>query len=69
MKLHTGARRFVTFYILFAIFFAALTLLPTLTSGQTLTIDAKSSATIEERIRKSGADVAIAFRTLDGHTA
>jgi beta-lactamase class A len=38
-----------------------------LASSQTLTIDQKLSADIEERIRKSGADVAIAFRTLDGH--
>jgi beta-lactamase class A len=69
MKLHPGARRFVAFLHSVPIFFQALTLLPTLTSGQTLTIDPKLSATIEERIRKSGADVAIAFRTLDGHTA
>jgi beta-lactamase class A len=38
-------------------------------SSQTLTIDQKLSANIEERIGKSGADVAIAFRTLDGHIA
>src|SRR6202035_801168 len=42
---------------------------PTLASGQSLAIDQKISASIEERIRKSGADVAIAFRTLDGRLA
>jgi beta-lactamase class A len=41
----------------------------TLASSQTLTIDQKLSANIEQRIRQSGADVAIAFRTLDGHIA
>ncbi len=40
-----------------------------LASGQSLTIDQKIDTNIEERIRKSGADVAIAFRTLDGQTA
>jgi beta-lactamase class A len=40
-----------------------------LASSQILTIDQKLSANIEERIRKSGADVAIAFRTLDGRIA
>src|ERR1700680_4422461 len=69
MKLHPGSPRFVTVYTLSALFCAALTLFPTFASGQSLTIDQKLSANIEERIRKSGADVAIAFRTLDGHTA
>jgi beta-lactamase class A len=69
MKLHPGSPRFVTFCTLSALFCAALTLFPTFASGQSLTIDQKLSANIEERIRKSGADVAIAFRTLDGHTA
>jgi len=69
MKLHPGSPRFVTVYTLSVIFCAALTLFPTFASGQSLTIDQKLSANIEERIRKSGADVAIAFRTLDGHTA
>jgi beta-lactamase class A len=41
----------------------------TLASSQTLTIDQKLSANIEERIRKSGAEVAIALRTLDGRIA
>jgi beta-lactamase class A len=43
----------------------------TLAPGQTLTltVDLKLKTTIEERIRKSGAEVAIAFRTLDGHAA
>jgi len=59
----------VTFRILSAIFSAALPLSPALASGQSPTIDQKTNASIEERIRKSGADVAIAFRTLDGHTA
>ncbi len=40
-----------------------------LASGQSRTIDQKASTNIEERIRKSGADVAIAFRALDGQTA
>jgi len=47
----------------------ALTLSPPPASGQALTIDQKLGATIEERIRESGADVAIAFGTLDGHLA
>lgn len=69
MKLHPGLPRFVTFYTVSAIFWTALTIFPTLASGQSLTIDQKLGASIEERIRKSGADVAVAFRTLDGHTA
>ncbi len=69
MRLHPKLRGFVTFYSLSAIFCAALSLFPTLASGQSVTIDLKLSASIEERIRNSGADVGIAFRTLDGHTA
>jgi beta-lactamase class A len=69
MKLHPQLPYSVTFYILSAIFCAALPVSPTLASGQSLTIDQKISANIEERIRKSGADVAIAFRTFDGHIA
>lgn len=69
MKLNARSPRFVTLYILFASFYAAVTLFPTLALGQTLTIDQKLGANIEERIRKTGADVAIAFRTLDGHAA
>jgi beta-lactamase class A len=69
MKLHPPLPHFVTFYILSAIFWAALPLSSTLASGQSLTIDQKTRANIEERIRKSGADVAIAFRTLDSHIA
>jgi beta-lactamase class A len=69
MKLHPGLPRFVTFYIVSTIFWTALTIFPTLASGQSLTIDYKLKAIIEERIRKSGADVAISFRTLDGHIA
>lgn len=52
-----------------AIFWAALTLFPAPPSSQSRTIDQKLNANIEERIRKSGAEVAIAFRTLDGQTA
>lgn len=37
--------------------------------SQALTIDPKLRANIEERIRKSGADVGVAFRTLDGRSA
>jgi beta-lactamase class A len=69
VKLHPKLSRFVMFSIPSAIFYVALTLFPTFASGQSLTIDQKISTNIEERIRKSGADVAIAFRTLDGHTA
>jgi beta-lactamase class A len=69
MKLHPKFPHFVAFYILSAIFCAALPRFPTFASGQSLAIDQKISASIEERIRKSGADVAIAFRTLDGHLA
>jgi beta-lactamase class A len=69
MKPHPELAHFVTFNLLSAIFCAGLPLSPTLASGQSLTIDQKTSANIEERIRKSGADVAIAFRTLDGHVA
>ncbi|HMD39744.1 MAG TPA: serine hydrolase [Candidatus Acidoferrum sp.] len=48
---------------------AALGLLPGFVGGQfaALRVDLKLSADIEERIRRSGADVAVAFRTLDGH--
>jgi beta-lactamase class A len=59
----------VTPYLLSVILCPAEALVPTLASSQTLTIDPRLSANIEERIRKSGADVAIAFRTLDGHMA
>jgi beta-lactamase class A len=69
MKLNAKLLPFVTIRFLAAVFWCGVLLSPGLACGQTLTIDAKSSATIEERIRKSGADVAIAFRTLDGHTA
>jgi beta-lactamase class A len=69
MKLNARSPRFVTLYILSASFYAAVALFPTLALGQTLTIDQKLGANIEERIQKSGADVAIAFRTLDGHAA
>jgi beta-lactamase class A len=69
MKLHLKLPRLVAFYILSGIFCEALILVPSRASGQSLTIDQKITANIEERIRKSGADVAIAFRTLDGHIA
>ena len=70
MKLHPALPHLFALRILSAILFCpALTLLPRLASGQSLTIDQKLRATIEERIRKGGADVAIAFRTLDGRTA
>lgn len=54
---------------LVAIFSPALILFPTLASGQALAVDQKFSANIEDRIRKSGAEVAIAFGTLDGRLA
>ena len=45
-------------------------MLPTaLPSAQTSSLDAKVAASIQERIQKSGADVGVAFRTLDGRTA
>jgi beta-lactamase class A len=69
MKLHPKLPHSFRFYILSAIFSEALTLFPAPASGQSLTLDQKLGANIEERIRKSGADVAIAFRTLDGHIA
>jgi beta-lactamase class A len=69
MKFHPKPPHSVRFYILSAIFCQAQTLFPTPASGQSLAIDQKLGANIEERIRKSGADVAIAFRTLDGHMA
>ena len=59
----------VTPCLLCVILCPAEALVPTLASSQTLTIDRRLSADIEQRIRKSGADVAIAFRTLDGHLA
>jgi beta-lactamase class A len=69
MKLNAELRPFVTICLLTAVSWCGVLLLPGRASGQTLTIDAKLGANIEERIHKSGADVAIAFRTLDGHTA
>jgi beta-lactamase class A len=69
MKLAPKLAHALRFYILSAIFCQAQTLSPTPASGQALTIDQRIGANIEERIRKSGADVAIAFRTLDGHLA
>ena len=38
-------------------------------SPQTLSIDPKVSASIQEHIQKSGAEVGVVFRTLDGRTA
>jgi beta-lactamase class A len=69
VKQHPKLRRFVMLYFLSAIFCAALALFPATASSQSRTIDQKLNANIEERIRKSGAEVAIAFRTLDGQTA
>jgi beta-lactamase class A len=69
MRLHPKLPRAIRFYILSAFFCEALTLLSAPAYGQSLTIDQKLGANIEERIRKSGAVVAIAFRTLDGHIA
>jgi beta-lactamase class A len=69
MNLHPKLAHAVWFYILSAIFCQAQALFPAPASGQSLTIDQKLGATIEERIRESGADVAIAFRTLDGRSA
>jgi beta-lactamase class A len=49
---------------------AGLALLPGFVWGQSaaLHVDQKLTADIEERIHKSGAEVAVAFRTLDGHS-
>jgi beta-lactamase class A len=69
MKLNAKLLPFVTIRFFAAVFWGGVMLLPGLACGQALTIDQKLSANIEERIRKSGADVAIDFRTLDGHTA
>jgi beta-lactamase class A len=69
MKLRPKLHRSVMFYFRSVIFCSALALFPTLASGQSTTIDQTVNANIEERIRKSGADVAIGFRTLDGYTA
>jgi beta-lactamase class A len=38
-------------------------------AAQEASLDSKVAASIEERIQKSGADVGVAFRTLDGRTA
>jgi len=53
------------------VFGAALTVLTASAYSQSpaQTVDPKVIAAIEERIRASGADVGIAFRTLDGRTA
>jgi beta-lactamase class A len=69
MKSTARLSRLATTRFLVAIIGPALMLLPTLVSGQTRTVDQKLSTDIEERIHKSGADAAIAFRTLDGHIA
>jgi beta-lactamase class A len=37
--------------------------------AQAFSLDSKVAASIQERIQKSGADVGVAFRTLDGRTA
>ena len=67
MKSTTKLSRLAATHFLVAIICPALMLLPTRASGQTLTVDQRLSTDIEERIHKSGADVAIAFRSLDGH--
>jgi beta-lactamase class A len=69
MKLIARSPWHVRFYTLSVILCAGVALVSTRAPSQTLTIDQKLSADIEERIRKSGADVAIAFATLDGHIA
>lgn len=65
MKLNAKLLPLVTVRFLAAVFWGGVTLLSGLACGQGLTIDPKLSANIEERIRKSGADVGVAFRTLD----
>lgn len=47
---------------------ALVALFPSSLCAQAQTVDAKSIAKIEKEIQKSGADVAVAFRTLDGKT-
>lgn len=71
MKLHASLSRLFLLLAPCAILFAALTCFCALASSQSLTqtVDPKLSAAIEAQIRKSGAEVGIAFRTLDGHTA
>ncbi len=69
MKRNAKCPRFVLNYFSAATFCVALSLFPALASCQTLALDQRASTDIEERIRKSGADVGVAFRTLDGHIA
>jgi beta-lactamase class A len=71
MKLHACLSRSFSLLAPRAILLAALTCLCVRASPQSLTrtVDPKLSAAIEAQIRKSGAEVGIAFRTLDGQTA
>jgi beta-lactamase class A len=71
MKLLARSSWRVTFCTFSIRLCSAVALVSTLAPAQTLTLtlDLKLKTTIEERIRKSGAEVAIAFRTLDGHAA
>jgi beta-lactamase class A len=69
MKLNGKLLRFVTIPFLAAVFGGGVMLLAGRACSQALTIDPKLRANIEERIRKSGADVGVAFRTLDGRSA
>jgi beta-lactamase class A len=69
MKLNGKLLRFVTIPFLAAVFGSSVMLLLGRACSQALTIDPKLRANIEERIRKSGADVGVAFRTLDGRSA
>jgi beta-lactamase class A len=71
MKLDARSSRLVSFFGICGAFGAVLTFLASLASAQSLaqSVDPKVIPAIEERIRASGADVGIAFRTLDGRTA
>jgi beta-lactamase class A len=69
MKLNGKLLRFVTIPFLAAVFGGGVMLLAGRACSQALTIDPKLRANIEERIRKSGADVGVAFRRLDGRSA
>jgi beta-lactamase class A len=69
MERNAKSPRLTALDALSVIFCAAVAMFPALAFAQTLAIDQRLSASIEERIQKSGADVGIAFRTLDGHVA
>jgi beta-lactamase class A len=68
MKLNGESLCSAPYSFMVTVWFVVATLIPAWTSRQTLTIDQKLATNIVDRIRKSGADVGVAFRTLDGKT-